>query len=117
MRAVRPLTSTDVCRRDLARDLLTDLRRLDRQLSANEASTRLPLPATHTTIVDIRGVGHIIAGKILGHVGDITRFPTTDHFASYTGTSPLEASSGERLGLRPRSGVNGVVARLRGGRC
>ncbi len=96
MRGVRPLTTTDVCRRDLARDLLTDLRRLDRQLSANEASTRLALPATHTTIVDIRGVGHIIAGKILGHVGDITRFPTTDHFASYTGTSPLEASSGER---------------------
>jgi hypothetical protein len=37
-----------------------------------------------------------IAGKILGHIGDVTRFPTADHLASYTGTSPLEASSGDR---------------------
>ncbi|WP_165945260.1 transposase [Micromonospora sp. KC723] len=44
----------------------------------------------------MRGVGHLIAAKVLGHVGDVTRFPTADHFASYAGTSPLEASSGER---------------------
>ena len=41
------------------------------------------LTETHSTITEIRGVGHIIAGKILGHVGDVIRFPTADHFASY----------------------------------
>ena len=96
MRGLRPLTATDACRRDLARDLLNDVRRLDRQLSANEAQTRQALAATRSTLTDIHGVGHIIAGKILGHIGDISRFPTPDHLASYTGTSPLEASSGDR---------------------
>ena len=30
-----------------------------------------------------------------GHVGDISRFGSSDHFASYTGTAPIEVSSGE----------------------
>jgi transposase len=93
---LRPLTATDACRRDLARDLLNDVRRLDRQLSANEAQTRQTLTAARSTLTTIHGVGHIIAGKILGHIGDVTRFPTADHLASYTGTAPLEASSGDR---------------------
>ncbi|MET8312455.1 transposase [Micromonospora sp. NPDC005173] len=32
-----------------------------------------------------------MAAKVLGHVGDVTRFPTADHFASYAGTSPPPA--------------------------
>jgi transposase len=92
LRGIRPLTATDACRRDLARDL----RRLDRQLATNQTQTRQTLAAAHSTITDIHRVAHILAGKILGHVGDINRFPTADHFASYTGTSPLDASSGER---------------------
>jgi transposase len=95
MRGIRPLTATDACRRDLARDLLNDVRRLDRQLAANEAQTRQTLTATQSTLTTIHGVGTIIAGKILGHIGDIKRFPTADHLASYTGTAPLEASSGD----------------------
>jgi transposase len=96
MRSLRPLTATDGCRRDLAREILNDIRRLDRQLSANETQTRQTLATTRSTLTDIHGVGPIIAGKILGHIGDITRFPTADHLASYSGTSPLEASSGDR---------------------
>jgi transposase len=37
----------------------------------------------------------VLAAKLLGHAGDITRFPSRDHFASYTGTAPVEASSGD----------------------
>jgi len=33
---------------------------------------------------------------IIGHVGDISRFKSAAHFASYNGTAPIEASSGER---------------------
>ncbi|MET8354695.1 IS110 family transposase [Micromonospora sp. NPDC005206] len=96
LRSVPPVTATDSCRRDLARDMIADLRHLDRRLHANQTQTRQVLAETHSTIVDMRGVGHLIAAKVLGHVGDITRFPNADHFASYAGTSPLEASSGER---------------------
>jgi transposase len=96
LRGIRPITATDNCRRDLAQDLIADLRQLDRRLHTNEAQIRQILGETHSTITTIRGVGHIIAAKVLGHVGDITRFPTADHLASYAGTAPLEASSGER---------------------
>jgi transposase len=40
-------------------------------------------------------VGPILAARIIGTVGDVARFPTKAHFASYSGTAPLEASSGE----------------------
>ena len=31
----------------------------------------------------------------MGTVGDVGRFPTKAHFASYSGTAPVEASSGD----------------------
>ncbi|MCY1141461.1 IS110 family transposase [Actinoplanes sp. Pm04-4] len=75
--------------------MIVDLRHMDQRLTANQAQIRQVLAETHSTITDMHGVGHLIAAKILGHVGDASRFPTADHFASYAGTSPLEASSGE----------------------
>lgn len=42
------------------------------------------------------GVGPIVAATVLGYVRDIRRFPTRDRFASYNGTAPIEASSGNR---------------------
>ena len=41
------------------------------------------------------GIGDLTAGKILGRVEDITRFRSPAAFASYTGTAPIEASSGD----------------------
>ena len=32
---------------------------------------------------------------ILGEVGDVRRFPTRHHFATYGGVAPIEVSSGE----------------------
>jgi transposase len=39
-------------------------------------------------------------------VGDITRFPTAGHFASYNATAPIEASSGDRRRHRLNPGGN-----------
>jgi transposase len=39
----------------------------------------------------------VIAGRILAEAGDVARFPTKDAFASYNGTAPIDASSGERI--------------------
>jgi transposase len=51
--------------------------------------------ASGTTLTEIFGVGPILAARVIGTVGDVMRFPTKAHFASYSGTAPLEASSGE----------------------
>jgi transposase len=106
LRRVRPATATDACRRDLARDLLADLRRLDRRLTDNESQLRDALAATGSGLPNIHGLGVITAAKILGQVGDITRFPSSGHFASYTGTAPLDASSGQRIRHRLNTGGN-----------
>jgi len=51
--------------------------------------------ASGTTLTQLRGIGDLTAGKIIGRVGDITRFRSPAAFASYTGTAPIEVSSGD----------------------
>ena len=46
-------------------------------------------------MTEVYGVGPIVAALLIGHTGDITRFPTAGHYASYNGTAPIEASSGK----------------------
>jgi transposase len=55
-------------------------------------------------VTDIHGVGPLGAAIILGRTSDIGRFPTSDHYARYTGTAPIAASSGpnQRHRLNPR---------------
>ena len=60
--------------------------------------------ASGTTLLELHGVGPIVAALILAHVGDAARFATPARFASYNGTAPIEASSGprKRHRLNPR---------------
>jgi transposase len=106
LRRVRPVTATAACRRQLARDLLGDLRRVDARLTDNKAQLQDALAATGSTLTQVHGLGVVVAAKILGHVGDIGRFPSQDHFASYTATAPLDASSGNQQRHRLNTGGN-----------
>ena len=48
-----------------------------------------------STLMDLRGVGPVVATRVLADVGDVARFADRNRFASWTGTAPIEASSGE----------------------
>ncbi len=105
LRGVR--TGDDVVtaeRKRLARDLLVDIRRLDRDLADAKQRITGAVTASATTLTELHGVGPITAALILGHVGDPARFRTRDQFASYNGTAPIEASSGPKVRhrLNPR---------------
>ncbi|MCW7945694.1 transposase [Streptomyces hygroscopicus] len=100
MKGIRLATATDHCRRDIAWDLLADLRRLDRQVKDNEAQMRDALAAARTSLTSLPGLGAVLAAKLMGHVGDISRFPAEHHFAS----APLDASSGKRVRHRLNTG-------------
>ena len=54
----------------------------------------------------IPGVGLLIATALVAFVGDIGRFPSCRHFASYLGLTPRENSSGlrRRLGAISKRG-------------
>lgn len=92
---VRPRAVAGKARRQLAVDLIDDVSVLDRKLTTIDARIVEAVAATGAHLTDIVGVGPVTAATILGEVGDVARFATSDHFASYTGTAPIEASSGD----------------------
>ena len=94
LRRIHPITVVDAERKRIARELLADVRRLDRQVKTASQAIRTAVHEHGTTLTQVYGVGPVLAAKLVGHTGDITRFPDRDHFASYTGTAPVEASSG-----------------------
>ena len=104
LRAVRPVTAVEVERKRLAVELLADVRRLDRELVAMKQRITVEITAAKTTVTDVYGVGPVVAAFVIGHVGDVRRFASKGHFASYNGTAPIEASSGPkaRHRLNPR---------------
>jgi transposase len=104
LRSVRPDSLVARERKVLAADLLADMRRLDRDLAAIKTRIATAVDSSGTALVELHGVGPIVAGLILGHVGDPARFSTSSQFASYNGTAPIEASSGpkKRHRLNPR---------------
>ena len=88
----------------IATELVDDIARFNTQMRASKRRIRTAVAASGTRLCDIRGIGPIGAAIILGAVGDITRFPTPGHFASYNATAPIDASSGNhsRHRLNPR---------------
>ena len=63
------------------------------------SKTRIVAAVTEsgTTLTELFGVGPIVAAMVIGYTGDVTRFRNRDHFAAYTGTAPIEVSSGGRI--------------------
>lgn len=85
----------DLTRLEIARDHIDDLHRIDRRLDDVTIKIAAAVKASGSTVIRIFGVGAVNAGIILGEVGDVSRFPTRDHFASRTGTAPIAVSSGD----------------------
>jgi transposase len=90
---VHPATPIAVERKALAHDLLVEMRRLDRELAAVTERIRVAVTASGSTVTDVYGVGPVMAAYILGHTGDIRRFPCSGHYARYNGTAPINAST------------------------
>jgi transposase len=104
LRNIHPQGAVGLERKRLAVELLADLRRLDRDIATAKRRVSEAVTASGTSLLELHGVGPIVAGFILGHVGDPARFLTPERFASYNGTAPIEASSGprKRHRLNPR---------------
>jgi transposase len=111
--AVKPAGAVTQARYDLAGQFLYDLRNLDGQLRQTKKKLAAAVRASHTTLTEIFGVGPVIAGTVIGDVGNISRFASRDHFAAYNGTAPIEMSSGGRityrLSLRGNRRVNHAI--------
>jgi transposase len=91
---VEPADAVGRERHRLALELVDDIARYDRQRKASAARIRAAVAACGTTLTEVFGIGDVVAATLIGHTGDIRRFPTADRFAAYNGTAPVERSSG-----------------------
>jgi transposase len=96
LEAIHARTPADTARLDLAHNLVDDLQRIDAQRRQVKRRLAALVVASKTTLTEIHGVGPVVAATVLGFVGDINRFASRDHFAAYSGTAPIEVSSGNR---------------------
>jgi hypothetical protein len=83
---VRPRDLAGKTRRRMAAGELAGLERLDAKLKAMKAELKAAVVASGSHLMDIHGIAD---------AGDIARFPNRSHFASWTGTAPTGASSGQ----------------------
>jgi len=81
----------------MATEELADLVVVDAKLKKIKAELKAMVFAHGSTLLQINGIGPAYAARTLADVGDITRFADRDRFASWTGTAPLDASSGEQI--------------------
>jgi transposase len=103
----------------VARLGLTELARisdLTHQIRGLETELAVLVEATNPGLLGVVGVGTVIAGSIIGHVGDIDRFATENKFASWAATAPIPASSGDNLHHRINPGgdrqINAAIHRI-----
>jgi transposase len=108
-----PSGAVELARAELAAEFLADLRHLDDQLRQTKKKLAAAVRASRTTVTDVFGVGPVVAGTIIGDIGDASRFPGPDHFAACNGTAPAGVSSGNRkihrLPLRGNRRINHAI--------
>jgi transposase len=71
-----PVAGVDRERQRIAREVLAEVRRLDQRITAATKAIGEAVTASGTTLTEVFGLGPVLAAKILGQAGDLTRFPT-----------------------------------------
>ena len=95
--SVRPRDVVGKTRRRVAADELADLVAVEKKIKALTIEIKAIVKERGSNLMDLPGVGPVVAARILADVGDVARFADRNRFASWTGTAPLDASSGEQI--------------------
>jgi transposase len=93
--SMRPRDLAGKTRRRLAAEQLAELVIVDKKIKALNKELKVMVLASGSTLMDLPGVGPVVAARTLADVGHVARFADRNRFASWTGTAPIEASSGE----------------------
>jgi transposase len=109
---VRPRDMVGKTRKRVAAELVADLERIYARKKAADKELKALVAATGTGLLDLHGIGPSGAARLLVEVGDIARFPDRNHFASWTGTAPIDASSGDHVRHRLSRGGNRQINRV-----
>src|SRR6202035_1434677 len=93
---IRPRDLPGKTRRRLAAELIGELEIIDKKIKNLKKELAELVTARGSTLLDLHGIGPSGAARLLADAGDIHRFPDRDKFASWNGTAPLDASSGNQ---------------------
>jgi transposase len=110
--SVRPRDIVRKTRKRVAMELVADLEKIYARTKAADKELTEFVRATGTRLLDLHGIGPSGAARLLVEAGDITRFPDRGHFASWTGTAPIDASSGDHVRHRLSRGGNRQINRV-----
>jgi transposase len=94
--SVRPRDIAGKTRRRIAAEELAELVGVEAKMKKATAELKAIVLARGSRLMNLPGVGPVVAARTLADVGDIARFADRNRFASWTGTAPLDASSGEQ---------------------
>ena len=95
--AARPRDSVRKALKRLALEQLAELMVIEKKIKDSSKELKALVIARGSHLMDLTGVGPVVAARILADVGDVARFADRNRFASWTGTAPLDASSGEQI--------------------
>jgi transposase len=93
---IRPRDLPGQTRRRLAKELIGELEAIDKKIKSVHRELAGLVTARGSALLDLPGIGPSSAARLLADVGDIHRFADRDKFASWNGTAPLDASSGDQ---------------------
>ena len=94
---IRPAGQVEAARKQLGRDLVLEIRQADQRLKVLTAQIAETVAATGSQLIEVDGVGPVVAGRLLARTRGMSRFATAAAFASYAGVAPVEVSSAERV--------------------
>ncbi|MEV5084826.1 IS110 family transposase [Streptomyces sp. NPDC056159] len=91
---------------EIARDLVTECRRLTEQINALEVRLRKLVEPLAPSLLAIPGCGVISAAVIIGETAGAARFKSKDAFAHFIGTAPIPVWSSNKVRVRLNRGGN-----------
>ena len=96
LRSVRPVGPVEDTRKDLARDMVRELRLIDTNLAAIEQRMNGALSQSGSRLRTIDGIGPVLAVRLIGRTGPASRFVSSDAYATFVGVAPIEIANGDK---------------------
>jgi transposase len=87
--SVRPRDIAGRTRRRIAVEELAELVAVEAKMKKATAELKTIVLSRGLHLMDLHGVGPVVAARILADVGDVSRFADRNRFASWTGTAAV----------------------------